>query len=177
MRVRIAASSRQDAFAAGLLPIFTMLLLTLVATMPVRIPGYAAVTPLFAVMGAYHWTVYRPDLLPPLGLFAIGVVADLLAGAPLGVSSLVLLVVRALVMRQRHFFVGRLFPFVWAGFAIAAGGAAALEWALGCAINATLFDPRSALLQWVLTVGAYPVVSWFLMRLQRWSLATYEVGP
>jgi len=167
-------ASRHDGFAAGLLPIFTMVLLALVTVMPVKIPGYAAVTPLFVLMGAYHWTVYRPDLLPPVALFVLGCVVDLLAGAPLGVSSLVLLVVRTAVMRQRKFFVGRLFPFVWAGFALAAGAAAALQWALGCAINAGLFDPRSALLQWVLSVGAYPVVSWILMRLQRWSLATWE---
>ncbi len=69
-------------------------------------------------MAVYHWTIYRPDLLPPIGLFAVGLAQDLLAGAPVGVGALVLLLARAAVLRYRRYFINRTFPFVWTGFTL-----------------------------------------------------------
>ena len=37
-------------------------------SLPLHIPGYAALTPAFTLMAVYHWTIYRPDLLPALAL-------------------------------------------------------------------------------------------------------------
>jgi rod shape-determining protein MreD len=44
----------------------------IVSVLPVKIPGYAALTPAITLMAAYHWTIYRPDLLPRIALFAVG---------------------------------------------------------------------------------------------------------
>jgi rod shape-determining protein MreD len=164
------AIPRAEPFPASLLPLVTMLALATVTVMPFRIPGYAAVTPAFALMGVYHWTVYRPALLPPLALFALGVFLDLLTGAPLGVSSIVFLLARAVVLRNRRFFVGKEFPFVWSGFTLLAAGAVAFTWALGSLYSRELFDARPFLLQWVLTVAIFPAADRFLVRLQRWFL-------
>jgi rod shape-determining protein MreD len=163
--------SREDHFPTTLVPFLTLLFLVLLTTMPVRIPGYAAVTPPFALMAVYHWTLYRPALLPALALFLGGLVFDLLAGIPLGLTPLLFLLVRSILMGQRRFFVARLFPFVWAGFALVAAGSLALQWALASLLHASLLDPRSALLQWVLTVAMFPPASWFLVRVQRAFLA------
>ena len=67
-------------------------------------PGYAALAPAFTLMAVYHWTIYRPDLLPPIGLFAIGLAQDLLTGAPIGVGALMLLLARGAVLRYRRLF-------------------------------------------------------------------------
>lgn len=171
------AASREDSFPASLLPFITVLLLSLLTTMPIGIPGYAAVTPLFTLMGVYHWTVYRPGLLPPLSLFAAGLFLDLLDGTPIGVSSLVFLLVRAALMGQRKFFVGRLFPFVWAGFALLAAGAAVVIWIIGSLLSEALLDVRLAALQWVLTVAGFPAASWVLGRLQRAVLSPVGAAP
>jgi rod shape-determining protein MreD len=72
-------------------------------------------------------------------------------------------------MPQRRYFVGRLFPFVWTGFTLAAAGALGFEWAIGSVYNGVFLDPRAVALQWVLTVAAFPPVSYLLMRLQRLS--------
>ena len=108
---------------ARLLPIATTLLATVISIQPAHIPGDAALTPAFTLMAVYHWTIYRPDLLPPLALFLVGITQDLLAGAPPGVTALVLLLARAVVLRHRRHFVNQLFPFVWAGFTMLTGGA------------------------------------------------------
>src|SRR5262245_58014810 len=99
-----------------LLPVTTMVLAMLVSIQPIHIPGYAAVAPAFTLMVAYHWTIYRPDLLPALALFIVGMVQDLLSGALPGVTALTLLLTRAILLGQRCHFVNRPFPFIWAGF-------------------------------------------------------------
>jgi rod shape-determining protein MreD len=169
--VKPAALSRQDPFPASLLPFLAVLLLVLVSLMPLRIPGYASVTPAFALMGVFHWTVYRPALLPPLLLFIVGVGFDLVTGGPLGLTAMVFLVTRAVVFRQRQFFVGRQFAFVWFGFTLSAAAAVALVWIVGSLFSGVFLDLRPVLLQWVLTVAFYPAVSWCLQRLQRLFLA------
>jgi rod shape-determining protein MreD len=169
--VKPAALPRRDPFPASTLPFCSMLLLVLISFMPLRIPSYASVTPAFALMGVFHWTVYRPALLPPLVLFALGVTVDLVAAGPLGLTAIVFLVARWVVLRQRQFFVGRQFAFVWFGFTLTAAGAVALVWMVGSLYSGVFLDLRPILLQWVLTVAFYPAVSWCLQRLQRLLLA------
>ncbi len=74
----IPALPRVNNGAGRMLPAATTLFAALISVLPVHIPGYAALTPAFTLMAAYHWTIYRPDLLPPLALFAIGLAEDLL---------------------------------------------------------------------------------------------------
>ena len=45
---------------ARLLPIATTVLAAVIAILPVRVPGYAALVPAFTLMAVYHWTIYRP---------------------------------------------------------------------------------------------------------------------
>jgi rod shape-determining protein MreD len=135
--------------------------------LPLRIPDYAAVAPLLDLVGIYYWTIYRPELLPPVAVFSVGLVFDLLSGAPLGVTPLVLLLSRALVLSQRRFFVNRLFPFVWCGFTLIAALAIAFLWALGGLLEGAMLDMRAAILQWVLTVASFPAAGYLLMRVQR----------
>src|SRR6201987_873549 len=76
----VSARQRADNPAARLLPVATTLLAVLISIQPVAIPGYAALTPAFTLMAVYHWTIYRPNLLPPAVLFLLGLAQDLLAG-------------------------------------------------------------------------------------------------
>src|SRR4051812_19962774 len=112
----LPALPRVNNGAARLLPTATIVLAALLTVVPVRIPGYAALTPAFTLMAVYHWTIYRPDLLPPIALFAVGLAVDLMTGGPIGVSPLLLLAARAGVLNYRRYFINRGFAFVWAGF-------------------------------------------------------------
>ena len=166
-----SALPRHDPFPASALPLLTVLLLVLLGFMPLRIPGYASVTPAFALMGIFHWTVYRPALFPPPLLFMLGVAIDLVSAGPLGLTAMVFLLTRSAILRQRQFFVGRPFGFVWFGLTLTAAGSAALVWGIGSLYSGVFLDIRPILLQWVLTVAIYPAVSWCLQRLQRLFLA------
>ena len=110
-------------------------------------------------MAGYHWSIYRPDLLPPSGLFAVGLRADLVTGAAIPASALVLLLARAAVLHYRRRFVRRPFPFAWAGFAALAAAATLGLWALHCVLQFSLFDLRTTIIRGALTVALFPAAS------------------
>jgi rod shape-determining protein MreD len=150
-----------------LLPVATTVLAVLLSIQPIHIPGYAAVTPAFALMAVYHWTIYRPELLPAAALFLIGTAQDLLSGGLVGVTALVLVLARAIVLGQRGHFVNRPFPFVWAGFMLLASGTMLCLWLLHSLLAAQLLDFGAAVFRAVLTVSLYPAASFLLGRTQR----------
>ena len=87
---------------------------------PLPIAGYRMVAPAVVLISVYHWTVYRPDLLPPIVVFSIGIAQDLLTGGPFGTGPLTLLLVHLVVSSQRRFLLGKAFPIVWWGFGLIA---------------------------------------------------------
>src|ERR1700691_4417869 len=160
----IPALPRVNNAAARLLPAPTTLLAAVISVLPVQIPGYAALTPVFTLMAAYHWTIYRPDLLPPLALFLVGLTEDLLAGSPIGVNALLLLLTRVAVLSNRRYFINRTFPFVWSGFALLTVAAMLGLWGLHCLLDLSLLDVRNAVIRAALTVAIFPLASFLLGR-------------
>ncbi|HMD64603.1 MAG TPA: rod shape-determining protein MreD [Stellaceae bacterium] len=151
----------------NLLPIATTVLAALLSIEPLHIGGYAALTPAFTLMATYHWTIYRPDLLPAPSLFMIGTAQDLLLGGLPGVTAVTLLLARAIVLTHRHYFIDRLFPFVWAGFTLLTGVAMLFLWALHSLLAAEFLDLREPVFHAVLTISVFPVASFLLGRSQR----------
>jgi rod shape-determining protein MreD len=168
----IPALPRVNNGAARLLPVATTLLAAVISVLPLQIPGYAALTPVFTLMAAYHWTIYRPDLLPPWALFGIGLTEDLLAGSPIGVNALLLLLTRVAVLGYRRYFVNRNFPFVWTGFTLLAAMAMLGLWGVHCVLDLSLLDFRNAVIRAVLTVAMFPLASFMLGRAQRAVMGT-----
>lgn len=153
-----------------LMPTLTAIGCVLAAVVPSHLPTFITVTPAFALMAVYFWTLHRPDLLPFPAVFVIGLLADLLEGAPLGVSPLTLLLAYALVLSQREFLLVRGFAMIWLGFLAVAAAASALQWAVASLFYGMLVDVRAFLFQGVLTVAVYPVVSYLLASVQRMLL-------
>ena len=104
----------------GLTPFVLTIGLVLISVLPIPVPGTGPITPALTLMAVYYWSVHRPDLLPIAATFIVGVVQDTLSGAPLGMTSLVLLSVQGVVMAQYRFFSGKTFMIEWWGFLIIA---------------------------------------------------------
>jgi rod shape-determining protein MreD len=151
----------------NVLPIATTILAALLSIEPLHLDGYAALTPAFTLMAAYHWTIYRPDLLPALSLFLIGTTQDLLSGGLPGETAVTLLLARAIVLPHRHYFVDQPFPLIWAGFTLLTGGAMLFSWALHSLLASELLDLRGPVLRAVLTISVFPIASFLLGRSQR----------
>jgi|SRR5579863_5176516 len=163
----IPALPRVNNGAGRILPVATTLFAALISVLPVHIPDYAALTPVFTLMAAYHWTIYRPDLLPPLALFGVGLTEDLLAGSPIGINALLLLLSRSAVLGYRRYFINRTFAFVWSGFALLTVAAMSGLWVLHCILDLSLLDFRNTVLRTALTVAIFPLASFLLGRAQR----------
>jgi len=151
----------------NVLPIATTVLAALLSIEPLHLDGYAALTPAFTLMATYHWTIYRPDLLPAPLLFLIGTIQDLLSGGLPGVTAVTLLLTRTIVLPHRHYLSDRLFPFIWAVFTLLTGGAMLFSWALHSLLSSELLDLRGPVLRAVLTIAVFPIASFLLGRSQR----------
>ena len=139
----------------------------LVGMVPLPLPGYAIVAAPFTLMCLFYWVIHRPDLLRPLVVFAIGLLQDLISGAPIGLTPMVLMLAYWLLITQRRFFLGRSFLMLWTGFALVAAGAAAVQWLVFAVMTASLLDAQPVLVQAVLGVALFPAVVWLLQRLHR----------
>ena len=133
--------------------------------------GKTGVMPVPAIAAVYFWTLYRPALMAPLAVFLLGVLSDLLTGAPLGVHPLLLLLLHAVVLTQRRVLARQSFLLVWIVFATFASAALGLGWGLRALLSFTLLPVEPALYELALTVAIYPALSWLFVRVER-SLAT-----
>lgn len=151
--------TKLDNFARSLAPGLITLVLILLSVMPTKIPGWSHIAPAFVLMSVYYWAIYRPDLLPAIAVFALGLIEDVLSGAPIGVHAFSLLLAYGLVVSQRRFFHGKSFGVVWWGFMLVAAGVMTVEWLLMSALKGAPIDPRPALFSLMLTAVIYPAVA------------------
>jgi rod shape-determining protein MreD len=166
--MRFDGFQRDQSLPTRLVPFTTTFLLTLISVVPLHIPGFAVVTPSFALMAIYHWTIYRSDLLPPVAVFGIGMLLDLLNGSHyVGTSPLLLLLLREVLLRQRRFFVNRPFAYLWAGFLLVAAAMTLSEWALVSLLHGSALDAEAPIFGAALTAASFPVGSYLLGRTQR----------
>jgi rod shape-determining protein MreD len=160
--------SRENGHPARFVPFLMTLLFAIFSIVPLNLPGFAVVTPAFTLMAVFHWTVYRPDLMPLSAVFAVGLLLDLLNGTPyVGLSALSFLLARTAVMGQRQFFVNRTFPVVWLGFFIIAAGYFAFLWIVVCLLHQAFVGLRPFMFQALLTIACYPVGSYILALAHR----------
>ncbi|MGE0724876.1 MAG: rod shape-determining protein MreD, partial [Alphaproteobacteria bacterium] len=150
---------RLDHWARDLLPALLTVTLLVLSLVPVPVAGYRTIAPAVVLMSVYHWTVYRPDLLPPIVVFSLGIAHDLLTGAPFGTGPLTLLLVHLLVSSQRRFLLGKSFPIVWWGFGLVAAATFCLLWVAGSALAGAVLDVRAVAFKCLLTIAFYPVVA------------------
>lgn len=159
--------ARLDRWSQAALPPLITCLLIFFTLAPIRVSYVAAAAPLLPLMAVYHFSLFRPAYLPPLLLFVLGLLIDLLQGgpgSPLGISALVFILVRALLERNRRYLVDVSFVFIWIGYALLSAVAVALLWAANCLWNWQLIDPAPALFQYVISLFFYPIVGWLLGR-------------
>ena len=155
---------RQDLVATA--PLLSALVLVLLGSMPLYIGHVGAVMPQLGVAAVFYWTIYRPDLMTYGAAFAVGLVADIVSGAPLGSTALAVIVVRRLVLAQRRYMIGKPFQVLWTGFLLASLAAAAIAW---CAASLYLFhliEVGPLLVRVAMSMVMFPAVAWLLARCQ-----------
>ncbi|UEM04562.1 rod shape-determining protein MreD [Skermanella rosea] len=159
--------SRIDQTGRNMAPLAITAALMLVGMVPLHLPNYAPVAPMLPLMAVYYWVIHRPDLLRPSMAFGLGLLQDLLSGAPLGMTPLIHVLVYWVVLTQRRFFLGTSFAMLWFGFALVAFGAGFVGWLAWSILNLRLLSPNSALMQSTMTVAVFPLFGWLFIRIHR----------
>ena len=158
---------RVDLLARRFVPFGLTLLLMLFALTPTRIPGMGHVTPMYALAAVYFWSIYRPDLIGFGTCLTIGLIDDAVTGAPIGCSSLMLLVCHQVVLHQQKFFNAKPFGIFWIAFALLALGASTLKWlCVGLFAQGGFTSVGDMFASAVLTAALYPFIAWLLAQAQ-----------
>jgi len=158
---------RFDRGVRRLLPFCLCLVLSLVAATPTRLPDFDMIMPALPLIGLFYWSIFRPDLIGWLPAFALGLANDLISGTPLGVSSLLFLLVRGVTVSRRRFFLSRPFRIAWWGFSVAAVCASLAQWALLSVMFRQTMGIRAVGVEALMTILLYPPLSWLFARSQR----------
>jgi rod shape-determining protein MreD len=150
-----------------LIPAGLSVLLVLVTVVPFPIPGYAAIVPMAVLASVFFWAIHHPSFLPPVVVFIIGLVQDILTGALLGSGAVVLLLVYGVIVSQRGFFHNKSFMVVWLSFAMVVPVAGALMWLFASVFAGQLILPQALGFQVLATITIYPILTWMFHGVHR----------
>ncbi len=142
-------------------------LFALFSVVPVRMPDGLTVAPFLSLMAVYYWTLYRPDLMPPVLIFLIGLVQDLIGGAYLGLTPLLLLGTYSFALSQRRLFLGKPFALIWGGFLLVLLATSSLSWGAVSLIARTPVPLLQPGLQFISTLLLFPLMVWLFVRTHR----------
>lgn len=158
---KFASSLRQT------VPSLTCLVFILLGVLVWPIPYVGSVTPDIGLAAIYYWAVYRPDLLRPSVVFALGLMSDALNFMPLGLTAFLYVAVYQISYTQRRFFVSQYFPMLWFGFALVCLLSAFSEWLFLSLVEDQLRSLRPVVFQTLLTVAVFPLPSWIFNKIQK----------
>lgn len=164
--MRMPLTQLLDELARRLVPFALSVLLVLAAALPWPLPDYADFAPSVSIMVIFYWTIARPDLMPNVAAVALGLIEDVMHGAPLGFNALVLLLACGLARSQQMNIAGRPFALHWAAFVIIATLTELMRWMLLWAVTGVLVDLGPVSLHLLTTVALYPALAWLLFRCQ-----------
>lgn len=154
---------RADQTARRLLPALSTILLGVIAVLPLGIPDWGAMAPPLMLIAVFYWSLVRPDLMPPILAFALGLLSDLLTGAPLGSGALVMVVTQWTMRTQQRFLVNRPFLLLWAAFLPVVATAITLEWIVYAILTLHLPPILIALARMGLGFVLFPVAAWLIL--------------
>ena len=158
-----------DRWGRAALPGTVLLFFVLLTLAPLRAPYLSDALPLRPVLVVFQFSLATPERLPGPLLLLMGILLDLLLGgpsAPVGVSALGFILVRAAVISNRRYLVGVPFLFQWIGFCILCWAFVALVWAFTTLWTWAAIDPVPAMLQYVVVIVIYPLLAPLLARVR-----------
>ena len=167
IRPRATLGRQLDIAARRAFPATCTILLMLLTQTPLGIADQYALLPAVTLACVYFWSLFRPAAMPPVVVFMIGLLFDLLGYLPIGVGVLTLLVVHGLALRWRRVLTRQGFLPVWLAFAGFSAGAAVLCWILTAALTVRLLPAAPALFQAVLTAALYPALAILFIKAHR----------
>jgi rod shape-determining protein MreD len=154
---------RLDQNARRLLPALSTLTLGLIAILPIDIPRWGEMAPPLMLIGVFYWSLVRPDLMQPATAFTLGLVEDLVTGAPIGSGALIMVLTQWIMRGQQRFLANRPFLLLWAAFLPVVAIATGLEWLVYATLTFHPVPILIALARMALGIVLFPVVAWLAL--------------
>lgn len=127
------------------------------------VPLMGEIRPYLFLMTIYYWAIFRPTLLPALWIFVLGILYDVVLGFPLGLHSILFLVVQYIVRRQRLYLMGQPFTLVWLGFVITCSLVALCEWGFFSALHLQPMPFMSGMFSFLCSAVVFPFIQMMLL--------------
>lgn len=159
-----ALALKIEGAARAAVPAGLTVALMLLGSIPLKGVHVQVLEPVLALASIYYWTLYRPDLMPAPLVFALGLLYDVLSGAPVGAHAAMLVLAHGILSRQRRFLIDKTFILNWVGFAVVASGGCILVWLATSIFYAGPVDPWGLLFQTLMTAVSYPLVFKLLLH-------------
>ncbi len=146
--------------ANAILPTLTILLAQLIEL----IPGtyLSGIMPWMTFSIIFYWGLYRSEYLPLWLCFSLGILADILTGAVLGLYGLMYVAIREVAKGQKRYLAMRNFPMMWIAFSSLIGGLVMIQTFILTSVG-YIYDPF-VLAKYVQTVFAFPIVYYVIAR-------------
>ncbi|MFZ1990826.1 MAG: hypothetical protein WAW96_13775 [Alphaproteobacteria bacterium] len=154
--------------ATFIVPFVSIFITVLMMPLPIafKLAGYWLV-PSLPLVAIFLWTMYRPDLLPPLAVLVLGMIMDLLIDGPMGVSSLSFLTAYAIVASQRLYWLTLPRGGVLVGFITVLFACGVVAWLATSFAYGRFVSPLPVLLEGVMSVLVFPLMREVFGPLQR----------
>jgi rod shape-determining protein MreD len=125
------------------------------ANIPISFVGGLVPPPLLGLVPVYFWCLVRPDLMTPAAALIVGIMEDVMSGAPPGTWTLAFVISYAVVARQRDSFAGLSGLGAVLGFAAAALAACTSAYFTVAALNGRMPPIGPVVAELAMTVICY----------------------
>lgn len=138
---------------------FLIFFLFLLSVISYSISLSDVVRPYFILMGIYFWSIYRPTLLSILYVFVLGLLFDFILNYPIGLHSLLFIIVQWAVRNQRLFFLGQPYMIVWLGFSFTCLAVMLAEWLFFTVMKGGGFDMTTVFYGLLISTFIFPLIT------------------
>ena len=150
--------------SAAQILLFVMLCFSMV---PSPFPETLTFFPNLFLMALYYWAVFRPSFIPLPLVFAYGLLIDSVAGFPIGLNALLLMLIVLFVRGQRHILMSQTFPLIWTGFVLLVIGFEAVQYGIMSLTYMQFLEPNPSLYKAVASVIVFPLICQILVPVHR----------
>lgn len=169
-------TDRSEPYWAAAGCVLSVLLALLVQAAPTRLLDSVTIMPTWPLIAIFLWSGLRPQFMPPIAVFAIGLTQDLLTGAPMGVWALSYLVSIAVFRFRGEDGMPRDLPPIFLRFAGTLLLAHAIAFAAGSFALEQMADIRPLLTEIVATILMFPLLAYLVLRRRRSSRTGFIGG-
>lgn len=148
-------------------PYVAVVLLIILVRLPLRTDGLGLFMPFIGLAFVFYWSVHSREGVPAIALLVLGLLEDAVSGAPLGLSSIVLITVYAVLGNQQRFFVNKGFAAGWIGFAAIVLAVLAMVWLLWSFYEGRAMALLPLALSMLATIAVYPLLGLLFGRIHK----------